>query len=84
MSEPAAVVPGQIELLPADPTRWGGPAAVPAGPIKTQGRIEFAVRCDGENGCGHVHRHVSPGVRTAPCGATYTVPDPNATEESPP
>ncbi|MEU6491118.1 hypothetical protein ABZ890_12075 [Streptomyces sp. NPDC046984] len=65
----------QLSLLPADPPRWGGPAAVPAGPIKTQGRIEYAVRCDGDGGCGMVHRHIRPGVRQAPCGATYTVPE---------
>ncbi|WP_435252064.1 hypothetical protein [Streptomyces tendae] len=62
----------QLPLLPADPSRWGGPAAVTTTPIRTQGRTEYAVSCDG---CGEVHRHVSPGVRTAPCGATYTVPD---------
>ena len=64
----------QLPLLPADPPRWGGPAAVAADPIRTQGRVEYAVRCDGSGGCGMVHRHISPGVRTAPCGATYTVP----------
>lgn len=71
MSEQPA---GQMALLPADPPRWGGPAAKPVEPIRTQGRVEFAVHCDG---CGMVHRHISPGVRTAPCGATYTVPDPD-------
>lgn len=65
----------QLPLLPADPPRWGGPAAVSTDPIRTQGRVEYAVRCDGANGCGMVHRHIAPGVRTAPCGATYTVPD---------
>ncbi|NJP75695.1 hypothetical protein HCJ99_34010, partial [Streptomyces sp. C1-2] len=39
-------------------------------------RTEYAVQCDGPGGCGAFHRHISPGVRTAPCGATYTVPDP--------
>lgn len=65
----------QLSLLPADPPRWGGPPAVPAGPIRTRNRIEYAVRCDGAGGCGMVHRHVSPGIRTGPCGATYTVPE---------
>jgi hypothetical protein len=67
---------GQLPLLPADPPRWGGPAAVQADPIRTQGRIEFAVHCDGDGGCGAVHRHINPGIRQGPCGATYTVPDP--------
>jgi len=75
-------VPGQLPLLPADPPRWGGPAAVPAGPIKTQGRIEYAVRCDGEGGCGMVHRHISLGVRQAPCGTTYTVPAADETDDT--
>lgn len=65
---------GQIALLPPDPPRWGGPAAAPVDPIRTQGRIEFAVRCEGEGGCGMVHRHIAPGIRRGPCGATYTVP----------
>ncbi|MFJ5156356.1 hypothetical protein ACIQCF_33310 [Streptomyces sp. NPDC088353] len=73
----------QLELLPADPPRWGGPAHASAEPIRTQGRIEFAVHCNGEGGCGMVHRHISPGIRTSPCGATYTVPAP-ADEEPPP
>jgi hypothetical protein len=66
-----------LSLLPADPVRWGGPAAVPAGPIVTCGRTEYTVHCDGPGGCGHVHRHTGPGIRTAPCGATYTIPDPD-------
>ncbi|MEH0547316.1 hypothetical protein QA802_30785 [Streptomyces sp. B21-105] len=68
-------MPGQLPLLPADPPRWGGPAAVPADPIVTSGRTEYTVRCDGAGGCGQRHRHTGPGIRTAPCGATYTVPD---------
>ncbi|MEU3346384.1 hypothetical protein ABZ723_15640 [Streptomyces sp. NPDC006700] len=72
--------PEQLELLPPDPPRWGGPAAAPSEPIRTQGRVEFAAHCDGEGGCGMVHRHISPGVRTAPCGATYTVPVPAPAE----
>ncbi|QFR00741.1 hypothetical protein F9278_36310 [Streptomyces phaeolivaceus] len=77
-------VPGQIELLPDDPPAYGGPAAVPATPIRTSGRTEYTVRCDGATGCGAHHRHTGPGVRTAPCGATYTVPALNAPQESPP
>ncbi|GGZ80423.1 hypothetical protein ACFOOM_07715 [Streptomyces echinoruber] len=65
----------QLELLPADPPRWGGPPPVPADPIATSGRTEYTVRCDGPDGCGRLHRHVAPGIRTAPCGAVYTVPD---------
>ncbi|MFM9653536.1 hypothetical protein ACKI1S_46620 [Streptomyces galilaeus] len=68
-------VPGQLPLLPADPPRWGGPAAVTADPIVTSGRTEYTVRCDGAGGCGQRHRHTAPGIRTAPCGATYTVPE---------
>ena len=64
----------QLELLPEDPPRWGGPPAVAADPIVTCGRIEYTVRCDGPDGCGHNHRHINPGIRTGPCGATYTVP----------
>ncbi|WP_432032766.1 hypothetical protein [Streptomyces antibioticus] len=70
---------GQLPLLPADPVRWGGPAAAPISPIRTQGRTEYAVQCEG---CGSMHRHISPGIRTAPCGATYTVPDPADGAES--
>ena len=62
----------QLSLLPADPPRWGCPVAASTDPIRTQGRTEYAVRC---SGCGAVHRHIAPGVRTAPCGTTYTVPD---------
>lgn len=65
----------QLSLLPADPPRWGGPAAVSADPIVTSGRIEYTVRCDGPGGCGANHRHTGPGIRTGPCGATYTVPE---------
>lgn len=60
----------QLALLPDDPPRWGGPAAAPVEPIRTQGRTEYAVRCE----CGSMHRHIFPGIRTGPCGATYTVP----------
>ncbi|MEW2636438.1 hypothetical protein AB0903_33580 [Streptomyces sp. NPDC048389] len=70
----------QLSLLPADPPRWGGPAAVPAGPIRTSGRTEYTVLCDGPSGCGALHRHTGPGIRTAPCGAVYTVSEPQ--EES--
>ncbi|WP_405930345.1 hypothetical protein [Streptomyces sp. NBC_00827] len=71
MSDPAR----QLSLLPADPPRWGGPAAVAADPIVTSGRIEYTVRCDGAGGCGHTHRHTGPGIRRGPCGASYTVPE---------
>lgn len=70
----------QLALLPDDPPRWGGPTAVSADPIVTSGRIEYTVRCDGPGGCGYVHRHTGPGIRTGPCGATYTVPDSGDTE----
>lgn len=66
----------QLPLLPEDPSQWGGPAAVPADPIVTSGRIEYTVRCDG---CGSLHRHTGPGIRTGPCGATYTVPSADTT-----
>ncbi|CBG73476.1 hypothetical protein SCAB_64731 [Streptomyces scabiei 87.22] len=82
MSDQVRHVPGQIELLPDDPPRYGGPAAVPATPITTSGRTEFTVRC--ESGCGEYHRHTGPGVRTTPCGATYTVPALTGPQESPP
>ncbi|MFJ9381862.1 hypothetical protein [Streptomyces sp. NPDC101455] len=64
----------QLALLPDDPPAYGGPAAAAVEPIRTQGRTEYAVHCDGPTGCGAVHRHIFPGVRTGPCGATYTVP----------
>ncbi|MGA5076230.1 hypothetical protein ACPC37_01185 [Streptomyces griseoincarnatus] len=73
--------PEQLPLLPADPPRWGGPAAVDAAPIRTQGRTEYAVRCEA---CGHMHRHIAPGVRTGPCGATYTVPADDEDSAPPP
>ncbi|MCM1976813.1 MULTISPECIES: hypothetical protein [unclassified Streptomyces] len=75
--------PEQLPLLPADPPRWGGPAAVPCDPITTSGRTEYTVRCTGPGGCGQNHRHTGPGIRRGPCGATYTVPD-AIDEESPP
>lgn len=61
----------QLALLPDDPPRYGGPAAVTADPIATSGRTEYTVRCDG---CHQLHRHTGPGIRRGPCGATYTVP----------
>jgi len=64
----------QLALLPEDPPRWGGPAAAPVEPIRTQGRTEYAVHCEGPGGCGSMHRHIFPGVRRGPCGALYTVP----------
>lgn len=66
------VTSGQLELLPADPPRWGGPDAVAADPIVTSGRTEYTVVCDG---CGQRHRHIAPGIRRGPCGTTYIVPD---------
>jgi hypothetical protein len=68
-----------MALLPDDPAAYGGPPTVRAIPIRTSGRTEYSVLC--ADGCGEHHRHTGPGVRTAPCGATYTVPHP---EESPP
>ncbi|MFJ6386424.1 hypothetical protein ACIQJT_02325 [Streptomyces sp. NPDC091972] len=64
----------QLALLPDDPPAYGGPAAAAVAPIRTQGRTEYAVHCDGPGGCGAYHRHIFPGIRTGPCGATYTVP----------
>lgn len=71
----------QLALLPDDPPAYGGPAAADVEPIRTQGRTEYAVRCDGPAGCGAVHRHIFPGIRTAPCGATYTVPGSDETDD---
>ncbi|MFF5004660.1 hypothetical protein ACFY3G_17735 [Streptomyces phaeochromogenes] len=65
--------PRQLAILPDNPPAYGGPAAVEADPIVTSGRIEYTVRCDGPGGCGATHRHTGPGVRTGPCGASYTV-----------
>lgn len=82
MSTPASVtVPGQLELLPGDPPLWGGPAAVPSSLITTRGRTEQMVRCEGDDGCGAMHRHIGPGVRTGPCGASYTIPSPTTETE---
>jgi hypothetical protein len=36
--------------------------------VITQGRIEYAARCPK---CRGWHRHVSLGVKLAPCGPTY-------------
>lgn len=60
----------QLALLPDDPPAYGGPAAAAVEPIRTQGRVEYAVHCAT---CGSMHRHIFPGIRTGPCGATYTV-----------
>ncbi|MEV6544418.1 hypothetical protein [Streptomyces sp. NPDC051665] len=68
----------QLALLPDDPPAYGGPAAAAVEPIRTQGRTEYAVHCDGDGGCGSVHRHIYPGVRRGPCGAAYTVPGTDA------
>lgn len=76
------IPPEQIALLPDDPHAYGGPAAVRAIPIRTSGRTEYSVLCEG--GCGAYHRHTGPGVRTAPCGATYTVPAPAESPEETP
>lgn len=81
MTVPDPAKQEQLSLLPADPVRWGGPSAVPAGPIITCGRIEYTVRCDGDGGCGALHRHINPGIRHAPCGAIYTIPDPDSDEQ---
>lgn len=64
----------QLALLPDDPPAYGGPAAVPAVPIRTSGQTEYSVVCTGPGGCGEHHRHVSTGIKTGPCGAEYTVP----------
>lgn len=70
----SATAEEQLALLPDDPPAYGGPAAAAVEPIRTQGRTEYAVRCEGPGGCGAVHRHIFPGVRRGPCGAAYTVP----------
>lgn len=67
----------QLALLPDDPPAYGGPAAAAVEPIRTQGRTEYAVHCNGPGGCGSMHRHIFPGIRTGPCGSTYTVPGPD-------
>ncbi|MET7982547.1 hypothetical protein [Streptomyces sp. NPDC005281] len=74
-------VEGQLPLLPDDPPAYGCPAAA-VDPIRTQGRVEYAVHCEGPGGCGSMHRHIFPGVRTGPCGATYTVPHPDVSTET--
>lgn len=72
----------QLALLPDDPPAYGGPAAAEVEPIRTQGRTEYAVHCGGPGGCGSMHRHIFPGIRTGPCGATYTVPGGPADEDT--
>lgn len=86
----------QLALLPDDPTAFGLPPGqagpprplsysgpvMPAAPIRTSGQTEYAVECTGPGGCGERHRHVSPGVKKAPCGAEYAIPHPD--EETPP
>jgi hypothetical protein len=79
MSDPVR----QLALLPDDPPRWGGPPAVTADPIVTSGQVEYVVRCDGLGGCGAIHRHTGPGIKTAPCGAEYTVPGPDGVDDEP-
>lgn len=39
-------------------------------PVQTSGRLEFAARCPE---CHDWHRHVSLGVKDAPCGAHYVL-----------
>ena len=39
-------------------------------PVQTSGRTEFAARCPK---CRDWHRHVALGLKTAPCGAVYTL-----------
>lgn len=51
-------------LFPGEP---GLPIARPL-PVQTSGRLEFAARCPD---CADWHRHVSLGVKDAPCGAHY-------------
>jgi hypothetical protein len=38
------------------------------GLVVTAGRIEYAARCPS---CRSLHRHVSLGVKVAPCGTRY-------------
>ncbi|MCC9712051.1 hypothetical protein E4N62_46720 [Streptomyces sp. MNU76] len=71
-----------MALLPDDPPAYGGEPYLPTVPIRTSGQTEYSVQCVGSGGCGAYHRHVSTGIKTAPCGAEYTVPHPE--EESPP
>ncbi|PZH20155.1 hypothetical protein C1I97_01640 [Streptomyces sp. NTH33] len=54
----------QPGLFPGDDAL---PVARPV-PMQTSGRLEFAARCPE---CRAWHRHVSLGVKDAPCGATY-------------
>ncbi|NUK72113.1 hypothetical protein [Streptomyces lunaelactis] len=49
------------------PGRTSRPVARPV-VVMTAGRIEYATRCPG---CQLWHRHVSLGIKHAPCGATY-------------
>jgi hypothetical protein len=37
-------------------------------PVQTSGRLEFAARCCN---CKSWHRHVSLGIKVAPCGIVY-------------
>jgi hypothetical protein len=51
-------------LFPGDPAT---PIARPV-PVQTSGRLEFAARCPN---CRDWHRHVSLGLKDAPCGGHY-------------
>lgn len=69
--------PRQLSLLPddqAETDRQFGPPPAPSTPIATSGRTEYTAHCPR---CAQTHRHTRPGIRTAPCGATYTIPEPN-------
>ncbi|WNI15220.1 hypothetical protein [Actinacidiphila sp. ITFR-21] len=57
----------QLALIGGGTESTVPPVARPL-PVITTGQLEFVARCPG---CGRHHRHVSLGVKHAPCGATY-------------
>ncbi|MET9089662.1 hypothetical protein ABZX77_48730, partial [Streptomyces sp. NPDC004237] len=54
---------GQLPLLPADPPRWGGPAAITAQPIATSGRPQDKGGPRRDGGGGALHPHPRPPIR---------------------
>lgn len=69
------MIAGQLALDGArsgrDVVERYGPRAAAVAPIVTSGRLEYAAVCPG---CRQQHRHTTPGIKTAPCGALYTIP----------
>lgn len=78
----SAHVPGQLAVDGAPSGRAVveryGPRPAGVSPIVTTGRTEYLADCPA---CGEAHRHTTPGIKIAPCGALYTIPAPSDSEQ---